>query len=83
MKKDNKTHAMLLALVGVYVLYIAYRLFSGLRSGEGDITGFLAIALIAFFALAGIGIFLYAWRVWKTKPDETQKRDDGADQELK
>lgn len=83
MKKDNKTHAMLLALVGVYMLYIAYRLFAGLQSGEGNITGFLAIALIAFFALAGIGIFCYARKVWKAGPDETKKREDEPDHELK
>jgi len=63
--KNQGTHAMLLALVGGYILYIAWHLLENLLSGVEDIPRAAAIAAIVFFALAGIGVLIYAWKTWR------------------
>jgi len=66
--KNQSTHALLLALVGGYILYIAWHLLQ-------DIPQAVAIAAIAVFALAGIAVLIYAWRTWQS----TKKKDDEID----
>ena len=80
MKKNARTHATLLALVGGYVLYIAWHLLDNLRSGAEDISPKAAIAAIAFFAVAGIAVLVYAWRVWRHAPKDGE--DSPGDENL-
>lgn len=79
MKKNRQTHALLLALVGGYVLYIAYHLFENLQQGASDMAPAAAIAAIAIFGISGVGVLLYALRVYRT-PDKEQ--NDGDDDRL-
>lgn len=72
--KNQGTHAMLLALVGGYILYIAWHLLENLLAGTEDIQPVAAVAAIVVFALGGAGVLLYAWKIWqsaKDKDDET------------
>ena len=64
--KNRNTHAMLLALVGGYMLYTAWHLFDNMRSGAQEMAPALYIAVIALFALAGVGVFVYAFIVWRS-----------------
>ena len=73
--KNQSTHALLLALVGGYILYIAWHLLDNLLFGMQDIPQAVAIAAIAVFALAGIAVLIYAWRTWQS----TKKKDDEID----
>lgn len=73
--KNQGTHAMLLALVGGYILYIAWHLLENLLSGKQDIPQAVAIAAIAVFALAGIAVLVYAWKTWQS----TKKKADEMD----
>ena len=73
--KNQSTHALLLALVGGYILYIAWHLLDNLLSGMQDIPQAAAIAAITVFALAGIAVLIYAWRTWQS----TKKKDDEID----
>lgn len=75
--KNKNTHSMLLTLVGGYVLYIAYHLFENLRSGAEDMPRGVAIAAIAVFAVAGLAVIAYAWKLWReSKREEKQARED-------
>jgi len=76
--KNKNTHATLLVLVGGDILYIAYMLFDKMRSGAQEMPPALNIAAIAFFALAGLGVLLYAWKTWR-KDDKADK--EGPEQE--
>lgn len=76
MKKNPQTHALLLTLVGGYVLYIAYHLFENLQSGSGDMPVPAAIAAIAVFAAAGVGVLLYAYKVYRSAPKDDDPADD-------
>lgn len=80
MKKNAQTHATLLALVGGYVLYIAWHLLDNLRSGTADIAPAAAIAAIVFFTVAGIAVLVYAWRVWRHAPKDGE--DSPGDENL-
>jgi len=73
--KNQGTHAMLLALVGGYILYIAWHLLENLLSGVQDMPQAAAIAAIAVFGLGGIGVLIYAWKTWQS----TKKKDDEMD----
>lgn len=73
--KNQGTHAMLLALVGGYILYIAWHLLDNLLSGINDMPQAAAIAAIAVFALSGIAVLIYAWKTWQS----TKKKDDETD----
>lgn len=63
--KNHNTHSALLALVGGYMLYIAYELISRMRSGSDEMSPAAAILFGALFAAAGVAVILYAWKVWK------------------
>lgn len=78
--KNQNVHALLLALVGGYVLYLAYRIFDALRLGKDEMPYALAVAAVAFFVLAGLGVLFYAWKVWQaSRREET----NGNENELK
>ena len=83
MKKNAQTHATLLALVGGYVLYIAWQLFDGLQSGAEDIAPAAAIAAIVFFTVAGIAVLVYAWRVWRHAPKDGEDSPGDENMSLK
>ena len=78
--KNQNTHAMLLALVGGYVLYIAWQLLDGLLAGRDEMPQAAAIAAIAVFTVGGIGVLWYAWKLWKDakKQDEKEPEDESA-----
>ena len=81
MKKNAQTHALLLALVGGYVLYIAYHLFENLQAGAGDMPLPAAITAIALFGLGGIAVLLYALHIYRQSREDDQRHDD--DQTMK
>ena len=79
--KNRNTHAMLLTLVGAYMLYTAWHLFENMRSGAQEMPAAAYIALIVLFALAGVGIFVYAFIIWRGSRREEDKKsrdEDGA-----
>lgn len=78
MQKKQNIHAMLLTLVGGYVLFIAWNLLDRLRAGAEDMPRWTSILFIAVFGLAGLAVLAYAYIVWKKAE---KKEDDGEDQE--
>ena len=74
-KYNPSVHAMLLALVGGYILFIAWRLFDSMRSGAGEMSDALYILLTVFFALAGCGVLFYAFVTWR-RADKAKKPEE-------
>ncbi len=62
---NRNIHSILLALVGGYMLYGGYHLLENMRSGKDEMSPALYAVLIALFALAGAGVLVYAWIVWR------------------
>ena len=74
-KYNPSVHAMLLALVGGYILFIAWHLFDSMRSGAGEMSDALYILLTVFFALAGCGVLFYAFVTWR-RADKAKKMEE-------
>ena len=74
---------MLLALVGGYVLYLAYQLFEKYRTGTKEMPDVVFILAIVIFTTAGIGIFCFAWSIYrkagKEDKDQSANPEDPAD----
>lgn len=75
-KINPSTHATLLAVVGGYLIYIAYQLLTGTDEGAGAMSLPVMIFFIVFFAVAGLAVILYAVRLWKQAQKETETLSD-------
>ena len=75
---NEKVHATLLALVGGYVLYLAYQLYGKFRSGTKEMPDAVFILAIAGFAAAGIAVLVFAWKTYrkaqKKAAEETEEK---------
>lgn len=85
-KINPSTHATLLAVVGGYLIYIAYQLMTGMDESAGAMSLPVAIFFTVFFAVAGLAVIVYAVRLWKqaqkekeTLPDENAELTDSAE----
>lgn len=76
---NHNTHSILLALVGGYMLYIAWELISRMRSGSDEMAPAAAMTFGILFAAAGIAVIFYAWKVWKdgkTREKQSENPND-------
>lgn len=83
MKGGSQLRTSLLALAGVYLVYLAWEMLNTMRKGETEMQPWLSIVFISFFSLAGIGIMIFAWRVWrkeKEKGPEEEKEETPDDE---
>lgn len=79
--QNEKIHSIMLALVGGYLLYLAYQLFDKYRTGTEEMPGIVFILAIAVFAAGGIGTMLWAWRIYRQqRNDEREKSEKEKDQ---
>lgn len=76
MKKNEKTHSALLALVGGYLLFTAWQLFQDWQKGVQDsMPETVRLVVSVLFALAGLAVLGYSWAVWR----RSLKQDDSSD----
>lgn len=67
----NRNRSMLMGVVGGYLLYLSYELLKGLIDNvPTDMPRAVSIISIAFFTIAGIGLLVFAWKLWKKPADE-------------
>lgn len=74
---NGKTRSALLGLVAAYMLYTAYGLYQ--NDTETTMSPTVRTLFIVLFVLAGIGVAVYAYFVWKNsekKKEEEQKQND-------
>ena len=83
--RNEKVHSTLLALVGGYVLFLAWQILENYRNGAGEMSDFLYILIIVLMALGGLGAIFYAWTVYrkairseKNAQDEACRPDETA-----
>ena len=76
---SSKNRAILLAIVGAYLIYTAWELFQGRNDPDTSMTPQLAVLFALLFVLAAGGVLFMAWRVWKRagqEEEEPVKKDD-------
>ena len=73
-----------MGVVGGYVLYLAYQLFQD-RNVPSSMSMGLRTFFIVFFAVAGIALVIYAFRIWliadrkeREEKEETPPEDEKA-----
>ncbi len=79
MKGNNNAHAGLLAVVGGYLLYLAWQQFEQYRNSTSDLTPAASIVIMIVFTLGGLGTLYYAWIVYrqgKRNDDENEGESD-------
>ncbi len=80
MKMQNRNRASLLAIAGVYVLYLAYEMVKDQVNGKSTMALWLCIVAVAFFGIAGIAVLIYAWKIYRTKDKDDQEEDSPENQ---
>jgi type VI protein secretion system component VasK len=81
--KGSQTRTTLLVLAGAYLLYLAWEMLNTMRKGETEMQPWLSIVFIVFFTLAGLGVFVLAWRARRQEKEqqETEKKDGSREDE--
>ena len=76
MKFNNRTgRSSLMAIAGVYILYLAYELLKSMINGdETTMSTPVFILCITFLTIAGLGVLVYAFVLWK---DAKKSKDAG------
>ena len=78
MKLQNRNRAMLLAVAGGYVIYLAYEIMrDGLQGTASMMPIWTCILFTVLLGGAGIAVLILAWKVYRTKdPEEQEKQAD-------
>ena len=77
MKIQNRNRAMLLAVFGGYVIYLAYEIMRDELAGKSSMAMWVCILCTVFLAAAGTAVLILAWKVYKTKdPEEKEEPED-------
>ena len=79
------TRATLRALVAGYLVYLAWQIVKGVRTGASTMAPAVAWAAAAFFSLAAIAVGVYAFKSWRAEleaarlPDGEEEPEDGGE----
>lgn len=77
---SEKTRASLFAIVAAYLLHLAYELFQSRLDPDTTMTPVLRYLFIGIFALAAIGLIVFAIHTWRHSTQEEEedqrKRDE-------
>lgn len=76
MKIQNRNRAMLMAVVGAYVIYLAYEILRDTLAGKSTMALWVSILCTAFLGCAGIAVLVLAWKIYRTKDAEEEKPED-------
>lgn len=66
--------AALRALAAVYLVYLAWQIVAGVRSGETTMTPAVGYAAAAFFLLAAAAYAVYLVRCWRIEVEAARLR---------
>ncbi len=76
MKMENRNRAMLLAVVGTYVIYLAYQMMRDQLDGKSSMAMWLCILAVVFFGIAGITVLILAWKISRKKDEEEEEQKE-------
>ena len=76
MLNNDKTRSTLFGVIAAYFLYLCYGLFRDRHDTNTTMTPGIRWLFLALFAVAGIGLGLYAIRLWKQSESDTSGEED-------
>ena len=62
---SKKNRASLMVVVAAYLIYTVWQLFQGRNDPETTMSPALIYLFCALFAVAGVGLVIYAVRLWR------------------
>lgn len=80
LKRANPTHAMLLVIVGGYLIYMAIQMLKNTQSGQSSMSMTTTAVLMLVMILAGAAVWVYAgylFYVFKTAGPESDEEAAG------
>ena len=72
---NSNARSGLMALAGGYLLYLAWEMVQGMKTGESTMAPGLTIAFCALFVLGGIAVIVYAYLIWKKSRSGEEERE--------
>ncbi len=72
---SKKARSGLYGIVSAFMFFTAYDLFKGRNDPESTMPMGLLIAFMIFFALAGVGLLIFAIRLWVHSGDEDKEKE--------
>lgn len=76
--RGNSTHATLLAVIGGYLIYMAYQMVRDTLSGASAMSLTTTIIFAGIMALCGLGVIgyaVYTWRANAKASEEAEKEE--------
>jgi len=73
MKIQNRNRAMLMAVVGGYVIYLAYEIMRDELAGKSSMAMWVCILCTILLGSSGIAVLILAWKIYRTKDSETEE----------
>ena len=71
--QGNTTRVSLLAVVGGYLIYMAWQMVRDTISGASEMSMTTTLILAGLMALGGLGTIAYAIRVWRSGNQGTEE----------
>ena len=68
-----KNRSYLMGVVGGYLLYLAWQLFDDRNNPDSTMAVWLNITFAAFFVIVGIGLMIFAFRIWRIADREERE----------
>ncbi len=73
---NGKNRSYILGVAGGYLVYLAYQLFENRSNPEAGMSPALRILFMSLFTVIGIGLMIYAIRIWKAADREEKDRKE-------
>ena len=81
MKLQNRNRALLLAVAGGYVVYLAYEMMRDELAGKSSMPMWLCILFVILLGGAGLATLFLAWKTYRTKDTEESGQTENKDPE--
>lgn len=79
MKTQNRSRATLLAVIGGYVIYLAYGLLRDLFAGENTMAEWACILFAVILGGGGAAVLVLAWKTYRAKEQGDDHETDDPD----
>ena len=81
MKLQNRNRALLLAIAGGYVIYLAYEMMRDELAGKSSMTMWVCILFVILLGGGGLATLFLAWKIYRKKDTEETEQTQNEDPE--